>query len=572
MAETRKSSRLSTKAKKPSAKAPNSSSVYFESDDEQPEPARNSASKKPPLKSRYFDPDFRDDAESAEQDTRPKKKKTQPRNSRKKPQSETDDSEEEPSNKRKSVTEILQSKSALKLSSDESDSSCDEVPVRATDTVHESDDEPVDTEPAQKTEYFDFTSLLSKVSQSNEKKEATAETPTLKREPSVQQMEVCELLAMGEDVNISAKEIKKSVTKTVEKYEIPKQVEVFLDGPVAPKSKRKGNDLEAALRRRLNCIQREKQTDIHKVHILCFIAHGLRLNAQLNSADVLGMALSLLPNDKCYPPKRMSMEYLENLINWFYDKIQLKKVETGEPRTGSLVARLETQLENLEANSKIDLCFMFVTIVRALGIKCRLIINLNTAPLKPPSDQLLAVNLKPAEATTSKTSKPPEKKTSHSSEKSNEKKSSSSRSKGAKKESTYFKEASKPSSRRSGSSQSAYFPKDKSPRKKTKDDRKKKDPRKEQEEYFVEEMSTSDDTDEEEVFVPVKKKKIDRRVLSSDEESVPEPKSKSKSKPNKNNYWSEVFLEAEEKWVCVDIVKKSYHCAQQLYVSFFLPP
>lgn len=33
------------------------------------------------------------------------------------------------------------------------------------------------------------------------------------------------------------------------------------------------------------------------------------------------------------------------------------------------------------------------------------------------------------------------------------------------------------------------------------------------------------------------------------------------------DYWIEIFLEDEEKWISVDIVKKAVHCVQELYVS-----
>lgn len=59
---------------------------------------------------------------------------------------------------------------------------------------------------------------------------------------------------------------------------------------------------------------------------------------------------------------------------------------------------------------------------------------------------------------------------------------------------------------------------------------------------------------------PQTKKSIDRRVLSSDDDN---------DSPKKvgNDFWAEVFLEAEEKWISVDLIKGKVHCIHQLYVS-----
>lgn len=70
--------------------------------------------------------------------------------------------------------------------------------------------------------------------------------------------------------------------------------------------------------------------------------------------------------------------------------------------------------------------------------------------------------------------------------------------------------------------------------------------------------------------------KLDRRVLSSDSSDT-ETKMKIKTKrPSKVakqvdkkrgiDVWCEVYLEAEEKWFCVDVPKKKVHCCADLYV------
>ena len=52
-------------------------------------------------------------------------------------------------------------------------------------------------------------------------------------------------------------------------------------------------------------------------------------------------------------------------------------------------------------------------------------------------------------------------------------------------------------------------------------------------------------------------KKIDRRVLSTDDE-LP---------LNKIDVWCEVFVEELEEWVAVDVIKGKVHCVNEIYVS-----
>lgn len=52
-------------------------------------------------------------------------------------------------------------------------------------------------------------------------------------------------------------------------------------------------------------------------------------------------------------------------------------------------------------------------------------------------------------------------------------------------------------------------------------------------------------------------RKIDRRVLSSDEET-----------PSiKSDIWCEIYVEELEQWICVDVIKGKVHCINEIYVS-----
>lgn len=52
-------------------------------------------------------------------------------------------------------------------------------------------------------------------------------------------------------------------------------------------------------------------------------------------------------------------------------------------------------------------------------------------------------------------------------------------------------------------------------------------------------------------------RKIDRRVLSSEEKSV----------KNKSDVWCEIYVEELEQWICVDVINGKVHCSNEIYVS-----
>ncbi|XP_063233353.1 DNA repair protein complementing XP-C cells homolog [Bacillus rossius redtenbacheri] len=177
---------------------------------------------------------------------------------------------------------------------------------------------------------------------------------------------------------------------------IPKEgVEITLKFPgMYEKRKKKGFDWKAHMLRRLNRVKREIQVLVHKVHLLCWIAHGRYVNSVLNSVELTAVALSLIPSDKCYPPKHSNLKYLEQFVSWFAGAVPLNK-ETSEEVSGGVIPLqkvLEVQFEKKAANSKRELAMMFICTARAVGLKARLVISLQPLPLKPPSSELCAVS------------------------------------------------------------------------------------------------------------------------------------------------------------------------------------
>nr|CAD7261438.1 unnamed protein product [Timema shepardi] len=177
---------------------------------------------------------------------------------------------------------------------------------------------------------------------------------------------------------------------------IPKEgVQVTLKLPnMFQNRKKRGFDWEAHVKRRINRVKRDIQVLIHKVHLLCLLAHGLYINSILNSNTLMGLSLSLLPSDDCYPPKHADISYLEKFVLWFTKTISINKKPVVSTNNSPLIKLLEEQFEKKAANSIFEGVLMFVCILRTLGLKVRLVMSFQPLPLKPPGDELCSINTK----------------------------------------------------------------------------------------------------------------------------------------------------------------------------------
>nr|XP_022911361.1 DNA repair protein complementing XP-C cells homolog isoform X1 [Onthophagus taurus]XP_022911416.1 DNA repair protein complementing XP-C cells homolog isoform X1 [Onthophagus taurus] len=167
------------------------------------------------------------------------------------------------------------------------------------------------------------------------------------------------------------------------------QITIDLPGNV---KKKKSLDLMAAIKRRINRKKKENQVLVHKVHLLCWIGHGFHVNSILSNQNLLGVALSLLPSKHCYPTNRVDLSYLENITGWYKKTIINKntQMELNEP----LEKVLQEQMLKKEALNYKMYIYIFICILRSLGVKCRLILSLQTEPLRPPQSELCSLSNK----------------------------------------------------------------------------------------------------------------------------------------------------------------------------------
>lgn len=186
-------------------------------------------------------------------------------------------------------------------------------------------------------------------------------------------------------------EEKKKVKVKEKGKPVSEGLEIIVNMPTTVK-KKKGVDLLLAIKRRINRVRKENQVLIHKVHLLCWIAHGNYLNSIINSQNVLALALSLLPSKQCYPKDRTDLDYLESLVKWYGKAVAYKEKAIAENK--QLKELLTEQISNKTAYNKKMLVYIFLSILRSLGIQSRLVLSFQLEPLRPPSSELHSLSTK----------------------------------------------------------------------------------------------------------------------------------------------------------------------------------
>ncbi|CAD0198824.1 unnamed protein product [Chrysodeixis includens] len=231
--------------------------------------------------------------------------------------------------------------------------------------------------------------------------------------------DVKDLLAMGEEVlptETETVQVKKKKTKKqkddsdseMEDWEEVKDskpasqqgIQLFVEFPDAQARKSKTVDVEMMMKRKINRVKKEYQVYMHKVHVLCWLGHGNYVSRVLNDQELMAAALSLVPSKECYPGQRVDMKYVEQITSWYKDKLTLnqdKHEDKFKPKQQPLKALLLGQMQKRVVTTKKYLVFIFVTMLRALGLQCRIMFNFVTLPIKPPSSELCSLSTKAKE-------------------------------------------------------------------------------------------------------------------------------------------------------------------------------
>ncbi|XP_072026463.1 DNA repair protein complementing XP-C cells homolog [Amphiura filiformis] len=166
----------------------------------------------------------------------------------------------------------------------------------------------------------------------------------------------------------------------------------------------------------VNKSNKELQENLHKVHLLCLLASGLRSSSLCNDVELLCIALSQIP-DSIMPrsTKKVDNYYLPRFFKWFKSSFEIDaelKDDSCHPVKDKLIQRLETR----KMASENELVHVCILLLRALGLDVRLIASLHPITIK--ATKLTKANKKLSKAkankSTPRSSKPTEKKAPHS--------------------------------------------------------------------------------------------------------------------------------------------------------------
>ncbi|KAJ7316932.1 hypothetical protein JRQ81_003094 [Phrynocephalus forsythii] len=164
-----------------------------------------------------------------------------------------------------------------------------------------------------------------------------------------------------------------------------KTVEIEIETPEQAKKREKRErrqaEFETYLRRMMKRFNKEVCEDTHKVHLLCLLANGFHRNKICSQPDLQAIALSIIPTHFTKTPAgQVNRLYLSNLVKWFVATFtvnsQLSNNDDGWQTT------LERRFAVYAARDEEELVQMFLLILRALQLLCRLVLSLQPIPLK----------------------------------------------------------------------------------------------------------------------------------------------------------------------------------------------
>lgn len=111
----------------------------------------------------------------------------------------------------------------------------------------------------------------------------------------------------------------------------------------------------------------------------------------------MAAALSLIPSEQCYPSDRIDIKYVEQITKWYNGAMNLKEDKAEfkyKPNKRLLELALLQQIGKKTATSKKNLTLIYASMLRALGVKCRVVFSFRVVPLRPPDTELCSLAVK----------------------------------------------------------------------------------------------------------------------------------------------------------------------------------
>lgn len=170
-------------------------------------------------------------------------------------------------------------------------------------------------------------------------------------------------------------------------------IEICVDLPQKQRKDKKSVDAEACLKRQLNRIIKENQIMLHKTSLLCHIYYGLYINKIANNIYLMPLALKMLPSKNVYPSGQTEIKYFQSMVTWYKSAVKICDDRKYPKFKVNPIVSIGVQMKNRHAVCKRDFIIMFIILLRAMGMQCRLICNLFPLPLKPPQSSLCSLKM-----------------------------------------------------------------------------------------------------------------------------------------------------------------------------------
>ncbi|XP_070501886.1 DNA repair protein complementing XP-C cells homolog isoform X2 [Chironomus tepperi] len=223
-------------------------------------------------------------------------------------------------------------------------------------------------------------------------------------------------------------------------YVRPKEdVEILLNsfGEQHSKKDAKPVDVEAQLKRKFNKKRKEYQEHLHKTELMGWLTHCNFVNERLNHSDLMKCALDMLPKTKdkaqCYPKDKTDVEYFKQITKWFKQTIKIREqgMYSEFKKRPPLVVSLALQMKYKTAMCRRDYVLMYIILLRAIGVQCRMVQSLVMDPKICPKSELMSLSKKEEKSLSDNSKKSTSKSKSTNAKQSNSKsnKNSKSRSK-----------------------------------------------------------------------------------------------------------------------------------------------
>ncbi|KAJ8046378.1 DNA repair protein complementing XP-C cells-like [Holothuria leucospilota] len=161
--------------------------------------------------------------------------------------------------------------------------------------------------------------------------------------------------------------------KQVSESSTSKGLEIDIELPGQEK-KKKSYDWATYFRRQLNRFNKERQIELHKVHLLCLLANGFHRNQVCNNELLQGVALSVIPLDVVKArPKKLNIDFVYKLLFWFRKNFE---VDASLPVPFKFpVYKLLQGMQSGKFSCDEELVMVFVLCIRALGGDARLVMS-----------------------------------------------------------------------------------------------------------------------------------------------------------------------------------------------------